>query len=115
MTATRNNIDIARRLRQSANAPEQIAWEVFRSYRKLGYPVRRQHPIGNYVVDFAVVKEKLVIEIDGGVHDLPAVKARDMKRENDLIRDGWRMLRIPAKASMSRDHLHAMLQKELGL
>ena len=111
----RPNVKISRRLRQSANMPEQIAWEVFRTFRKQGFPVRRQHQIGKYVVDFAIVNEKLVIEIDGAIHDLPNVKENDVKRETALTNDGWRIVRIPSQEAMSRDHLFALMQKELGL
>lgn len=109
------NTRLARALRQSANAPEQIAWDAFRSFRKRGFPVRRQHPIGRYIVDFAVVSERIVIEIDGGVHQRADVAARDAMREQNLREAGWRVLRIPAEMAMSPDHLIALLERELGL
>jgi very-short-patch-repair endonuclease len=95
--------------------PEQAAWEVLREYRKQGFPVRRQHGIGRFVVDFAVVKEKLAIEIDGGIHNLPVVAERDAVREKEIVESGWRLLRIPAEVAMSEDQLCALMQKELGL
>ncbi|WP_375206766.1 endonuclease domain-containing protein [Hyphococcus sp.] len=68
MKPAKPQIKRARHLRQTANLPEQRAWSALRTLRKHGFPVRRQHPIGPYVVDFAIVRERLVIEIDGGVH-----------------------------------------------
>lgn len=111
----RKNTKRARSLRKIANTPEQIAWEALRQLRKQGFPVRRQHPIGKFIADFAIVKEKLVIEIDGGIHALPEVAERDMKREQMLVSNGWRVLRIPAETAMSKDHLFALVQKELNL
>ena len=77
-------IHSARRLRQSANAPEDVAWQALRELRKYGYAVRRQHPIGPYIVDFAIQKAMLAIEIDGGIHNLDAVRLRDELRQADL-------------------------------
>ncbi|AXE65340.1 hypothetical protein BBF93_14755 [Hyphomonas sp. CACIAM 19H1] len=82
-------IHSARRLRQSANAPEDIAWQALRELRKYGYAVRRQHPIGPYIVDFAIQKAMLVIEIDGGIHNLDTVQLRDDLRQADLELRGW--------------------------
>ncbi len=111
----RPNIARARTFRKNANAPEQVAWKTLRAFRRYGYPVRRQHPVGRFIVDFAIVKEKLAIELDGGVHNLPAVAEKDAVREKEMTHDGWRVLRISAEAAMNRDHLFALMQKELGL
>lgn len=105
----------ARSLRKNANTPEQIAWDALREFRKFGFHVRRQHGIGRFVVDFAIVKAKLVIEIDGGVHALPAVAKRDAEREKEIVENGWRVLRVPATTAMSKDGLCAVVQNELGL
>ena len=115
MIASRLSIRRARSLRRRANAPEQAAWETLRQFRKQGYAVRRQHPVGCYIVDFAILKANLVIEIDGGVHALPDVAENDAVREKEIISKGWRVLRIPASHAMSKDHLSALVQKELGL
>ncbi len=45
---------------------------------------RRQHPIGIYIADFYCHKLKLIIEIDGSVHNVKEVKENDLKRESDL-------------------------------
>lgn len=109
------DIHRARRLRREANAPEQVAWEALRKLRPLGFPVRRQHPIGGYVVDFAIIKARLVIEIDGSVHGSEAVRVRDAGRQTDIERLGWRVLRIDAQDAMNRDHVFAVVSEALGL
>ena len=111
----RPNINRARSLRKSANTPEQVAWETLREFRKHGFPVRRQHPVGRFVADFAIVKAKLVIEIDGGIHNLPSIAERDAIRETAINENGWRVLRVDAATAMSRDHLCALVQNELSL
>lgn len=99
------NIKRARKLRQSANLPEEIAWRALRSLRDDGWPVRRQHPIGNLIVDFAIVKAKLVIEIDGSIHYRDDVVAGDRERDALLKAEGWSVLRLPTKVALSEDAL----------
>tara|TARA_R110000787_G_scaffold122192_1_gene233122 strand:- start:506 stop:850 length:345 start_codon:yes stop_codon:yes gene_type:complete len=105
----------ARRLRAEANAPEQVAWQALRGLRALGFPVRRQHPIAGYVVDFAIIPARLVIEIDGSVHDGEAVRAADAERQAEIERLGWRMVRIDAQAALREDHVFAVVSEALGL
>ena len=105
----------ARHLRREANAPEQVAWEALRGLRAVGFPARRQHPIGGYVVDFAVVKARLVIEIDGSVHGSEQARADDATRQAEIERLGWRVLRLDAQDAMSRDHVFAVVSEALGL
>ncbi|MDP3458833.1 MAG: endonuclease domain-containing protein [Hyphomonas sp.] len=105
----------ARRLRKSANAPEDFAWQTLRTLREHGYPVRRQHPIDGMVVDFAITKARLVIEIDGGIHHLPEVARRDAERDARLKAAGWDILRIQAQEAFAPDHLLRLVQEKLGL
>jgi very-short-patch-repair endonuclease len=58
----------------------------------LPYKVRRQHPIGTYVADFAIPARKLVIEIDGGQH-AEAAEA-DAVRTKSLKERGYRVVRF---------------------
>jgi very-short-patch-repair endonuclease len=61
-----------------------VFWEIVRSRRLASLKFRRQAPIGPYVVDFACLARRLVVELDGGIHDAPF---RDPER--DRIRDAW--------------------------
>jgi primosomal protein N' (replication factor Y) len=80
----------ARRLRRNTTEAERLLWDALRK-DQLGWRFRRQNPIPPYVVDFACVEARLVIEADGGQHDHPG---DDNIRDNALRRGGWRVLRF---------------------
>ena len=73
----------ARELRNKLTPAEQTFWlrlkENFPEYK-----FRRQHPISIYIADFYCHKLKLVIEIDGPIHDSEEARLSDKKRQNDL-------------------------------
>jgi very-short-patch-repair endonuclease len=104
----------ARALRQSANLPEQRAWAVLRQFRRYGLAVRRQHVIGRDIVDFAVLKRRLVIEIDGASHADAARQILDAARDARLAAAGWRVLRVPASRAISDDAFSGDILRELG-
>lgn len=81
----------ARRLRGDQTLAERRLWE---RLRLLPIRFRRQAPIGPYVVDFACHAARLVVEVDGGVHDRTDVALRDLERDNWLSTQGYRVLRI---------------------
>src|SRR6476646_7326264 len=70
---------------------ERRLWYRLRAHRFDGHKFKRQIPIGPYVVDFASLGRKLVIEVDGGQH---ADNQRDTVRDSYLCREGFRMLRF---------------------
>ena len=106
---------LARRLRGEANFPEATAWKALRTLRAQGTVVRRQHPIGPHIADFAIISRNLVIEIDGGIHLLEEVAERDAARASAIEALGWRIIRIPSETALSADLLLAIIQHELGL
>jgi very-short-patch-repair endonuclease len=81
----------ARRLRQTAPVSERKLWEAL---RKLQLGIRRQAPIGRFVADFAHHGARLVIEVDGRSHDLPAAQAYDAERDAWLTSQGYRVIRV---------------------
>ena len=81
----------ARRLRRDTTEAERILWRALRAM-SLPVKVRRQHPIGRHIADFAVPARKLVIEIDGGQH--ATALARDTARSRMLAARGWRVIRF---------------------
>jgi len=82
---------IARRLRRDSTDAERRLWAVLRDRRLAGYRFRRQHPVGDYIVDFACTKHGLIIEADGGQH---ADSEADERRTAFLRAEGWRVLRF---------------------
>jgi very-short-patch-repair endonuclease len=68
---------------------------LWKELRKLDANFRRQAPIGRYFADFAAHGPKLVIEVDGAIHErLAAVAARDLERQAWLEAEGYRVLRF---------------------
>jgi very-short-patch-repair endonuclease len=59
-----------------------------------GLKFRRQHPLGNYIVDFICLEMKLVIELDGGQHTEPDKREYDRRRDVWLEKEGYRVLRF---------------------
>ena len=59
-----------------------------------GFKFRRQHPIGEYIVDFICLKAKLVIELDGGQHNEAKQMDNDVKRTIWLEAQGLRIVRF---------------------
>lgn len=82
----------ARELRSDMTIAEQIIWQAIRGEQIKGQKFRRQYVIGAYIADFACVKEKLVIELDGGQHQEQV--EYDEKRTGYLQAQGWRVLRF---------------------
>ena len=81
----------ARRLRTTMTDAERRLWSALRGRRLRGFKFRRQHPLGPFVVDFACLDHRLVIEADGGQH---ADSVEDERRTAWLERRGWRVLRF---------------------
>lgn len=104
----------ARSLRRRANAPEQKAWETLRQLRAEGYAVRRQVSVEGLTVDFAIRSLRLVIEIDGAIHDLEAVRQNDAERDARLRAAGWQVVRVPAETAMSGNHLISLVRDEIA-
>jgi very-short-patch-repair endonuclease len=83
--------DRARQLRENATDAERRLWSALRDRRLRGYRFRRQHPIRNYVTDFACTRHQLIVEADGGQH---ADNEADRRRTAWLESEGWRVLRF---------------------
>jgi very-short-patch-repair endonuclease len=75
---------------------EKILWMHLRSGIQ-NFKFRRQHPIGLYVADFYCHKLKLIIEIDGCIHNLEEPKINDKKREKFFVDLGYTVKRFTNK------------------
>jgi very-short-patch-repair endonuclease len=79
-------------LRQNQTEAEAKLWSRLRAHRMAGVQFRRQHAIGNYIVDFCSPRRKLVIELDGSQHLDQA--DYDSERTKYLEAKGYRVLRF---------------------
>jgi very-short-patch-repair endonuclease len=87
--AAHNN---ARTLRRSMTDSERKLWQRLRM-EQLGVKFRRQHPLGNYIADFACLELKLVVELDGTQH--VAQQQYDKRRDAFFREHGFQVLRFP--------------------
>ncbi len=92
----RPQVYTARKLRREMTLPEVLLWEQLRA-QKLGVKFRRQHPVGPYVADFCSMAARLIVAIDGEVHDRATAPARDAVRDAFMITQGFEVVRIAAK------------------
>lgn len=105
----------ARRLRQTANTPEDRARQTLRKLRALGFPVKRQYPIGPYIVDFAIYRARLAIEFDGIIHQRADIAAIDPVRQREIEAMGWRVVRLSAEEALDADLLWRRVSEFLRL
>ena len=83
---------LARGLRRQQTDAEKKIWYCLRSRQFQGVKFRRQQPLGPYIVDFCSLKEKMVIELDGGQH--ASTLEKDSKRTEYLKQLGFRVVRV---------------------
>ncbi|GAB4245051.1 MAG: hypothetical protein Tsb0034_23440 [Ekhidna sp.] len=95
------NLSKARKLRNESTIAEATLWKYVLRASGLGYPFRRQRPIGNYIVDFVSLPLKLVIEVDGITHSYEDVATKDEKKKKGLESMGFKVIRIPDDAILS--------------
>jgi very-short-patch-repair endonuclease len=88
------SIQNARSLRKSATIPERILWDSLRGRRLNGWKFRRQHPIGQFVVDFFCREKCVAVELDGEVHSKIEVAGHDAERDKFLRLQGVKILRF---------------------
>lgn len=87
-----NKKDVRKKLRRSATPQEVILWSRIKN-KQLGRKFRRQHSIGQYIVDFYCSEKKLVIELDGSQH-IEKQKDYDDMRSKYLENLGFTVLRF---------------------
>ncbi|MBR3513140.1 MAG: (E)-4-hydroxy-3-methylbut-2-enyl-diphosphate synthase [Bacteroidaceae bacterium] len=85
--------EFARENRYHPTEAESILWNYLKG-SSLGHPFRRQYIIGNYIADFVCLQKKLVIELDGGYHQLPGQQVSDEERTRWLEEQGFKVIRF---------------------
>jgi len=98
----------AKRLRNNLTEAESLLWQVI-SNKQLGVKFRRQHPISYFIADFYCHEAKLIIELDGSIHDLPEVLNNDIERQKALEKFGIRVIRF--KNTELYNNLNTVLEK----
>ncbi|SFG59665.1 endonuclease domain-containing protein [Methylobacterium gossipiicola] len=81
-------------LRRTPTGAEATLWRGLRGSRLNGWKFRRQHPVDRYVVDFACLKAKLVVEVDGATHGSPAALRHDAERTRVIEAAGFQVIRV---------------------
>jgi very-short-patch-repair endonuclease len=110
------DIKLARQLRKQETWAEKLVWSWLRDRSFSGYKFRRQHPIGEYYLDFFCQEAALNIELDGGQHGFPNQQHHDEEREKFLQSRGIKSLRfwnshLRRNAQSIRDTIFNELQK----
>lgn len=85
--------DFAKRLRQNPTDAEKVLWEYLKG-NQLGQPFRKQHIIGEFIADFVCLPAHLIVEADGGYHQLPEQQVDDETRTQWLNEQGFRVIRF---------------------
>ncbi len=88
----RRALPTARTLRKPQTDAEALLWYYIRDKQLDGHKFRRQQPIGPYIVDFACLSKKVLIELDGGQH--AEQQTQDEARDHFLRNEGYRVLRF---------------------
>ena len=83
----------AEEMRKNPTEAESVMWKMLRG-KNLDAKFRRQHIIGDYIVDFVCLDKQLVIELDGGYHNDPEQQKLDRQRTNFLQSKGFSVLRF---------------------
>jgi len=82
-------------LRSSMTKAEACLWKyALRAKQMKDYTFRRQRPIMNYIVDFACLELKLIIEVDGYTHSLEETIKKDAIKQKALEDAGYRVIRF---------------------
>ena len=77
-------------MRSNQAEAEQRLWQILRAKRFAGYKFKRQLPIDHCIVDFVCLRERLIVEVDGGQHS----EAADAEGDSHLVAQGFRLLRF---------------------
>ena len=83
-----------RELRSNLTPAEAYLWYHLKGRKLGGRRFNRQHGIGPYAVDFYCAKEKLIVELDGEVHNNPKAMEYDIRRTAYFTRLGYKVIRF---------------------
>ena len=98
---------LARQMRHEPTPAEKMLWQSIRNRKVNGVKFRRQFPIDRFIADFAAPAKRLVLEVDGSIHDY--TPEQDAIRQAFIESLGFRVLRIPNEEVFA--NLEAVLVK----
>ena len=81
-------------MRHELTWAEIALWRQLRNRQLCGLKFRRQQPLGSYILDFYCAEKLLVVELDGGQHDIPEEREYDARRTDFLRNEGLEVLRF---------------------
>jgi len=86
--------ELANKLRDNQTEAEVFLWENLGRLKYLNVRFKRQHPILYFIADFYCHKAKLIIEVDGGYHNIPEQYFYDQNRDSELKELGLTVIRF---------------------
>lgn len=86
--------EFAKRQKENPTIAESFLWKNLRDKQLGGYKFRRQHIIGSYIADFVCIPAKLIIEVDGLIHQVPGNQISDAARTVELNNLGFDVMRF---------------------
>lgn len=92
--ATAYTFKKAEGLRKRMTKAERLLWEELRNKKFQSLKFRRQNPISRFIVDFYCHQLKLVVELDGEIHQRKNVRENDKIREGELVEFGLTVIRF---------------------
>ncbi|MGD0755541.1 MAG: endonuclease domain-containing protein [Bacteroidales bacterium] len=96
---------MADRMRKNPTEAEKILWRHIKKFRSEGYVFRRQHPIDFYIADLYCHRLKLVIEVDGEIHETEEAREHDDGRTGHLEQFGIKIIRFTNEEVLSNKEL----------
>lgn len=84
----------SRNFRAAMADAEAILWSRLQRKQLHGYRFQRQHPIGEFITDFACREAMLIIELDGATHSTADERAYDERRTAFIESKGWTVIRF---------------------
>jgi len=103
------------KLRRRLTPAEAILWKALQGSKLDGRKFRRQHSVGDYILDFYCDSERLAVELDGQVHRNDQAEASDYKRKLFLNRLGIKVIRFENfQVFEDSEHVMARIRSYFG-
>lgn len=101
----RKMVETARQFRKRPTPSEAILWQSLRGKKLNGIKFRRQQPIGSFVVDFYASAHRLIVEVDGPIHETQ----RDLDQERQRLLESLGLNFVRLEADLVENDLQTAL------